>query len=80
MISIVYIYINFFILIHNYIFQTKYHERTHETMPPIVLAIVSAVVAAVIALIVINVIKKKKQGMSTCGCGCADCPMKNKCH
>ena len=49
MISIVYIYINFFILIHNYIFQTKYHERTHETMPPIVLAIVSAVVAAVIS-------------------------------
>ena len=41
---------------------------------------VGTVVAAVIALNVINVTKKKKQGMSTCGCGCADCPMKNKCH
>lgn len=41
--------------------------------------IVTLLLAAVVALIVINHIRKKKQGKSTCGCGCADCPMKNKC-
>ena len=42
--------------------------------------VVGFAVAAVIALIIINYVRKKKQGKSTCGCGCADCPMKNKCH
>ncbi len=41
--------------------------------------IVGLVVAAVIALIAVNIIRKRKKGQSTCGCGCADCPMKNKC-
>ena len=42
--------------------------------------IVALVVAAVVALIVINHFRKKKQGKSSCGCGCANCPMKDKCH
>ncbi len=41
---------------------------------------VGLVVAAVVALIIINYVRKKKKGQSTCGCGCADCPMKHKCH
>lgn len=41
--------------------------------------IVTLLLAAVVALIVVNHIRKKKQGKSTCGCGCADCPMKKKC-
>ena len=40
--------------------------------------VVGLAVAAVIALIIINYVRKKKQGKSTCGCGCADCPMKGK--
>ncbi len=40
---------------------------------------VGLVVAAVIALIVVNILRKRKKGQTTCGCGCADCPMKNKC-
>ena len=40
--------------------------------------IVALVVAAVVGLIVFNYIRKKKKGQSTCGCGCADCPMKKK--
>ena len=42
--------------------------------------VVGLAVAAVITLIIINYVRKKKRGKSTCGCGCADCPMKNKCH
>ncbi len=40
---------------------------------------VGLVVAAVIALIVVNILRKRKKGQTTCGCGCSDCPMKNKC-
>ena len=42
--------------------------------------IVGLIIAAVVVLIIVNRVKKKKNGESTCGCGCADCPMKNKCH
>ena len=42
--------------------------------------IVALVVAAVVGLIVFGYIRKKKKGQSVCGCGCANCPMKNKCH
>ena len=41
---------------------------------------VGLVVAAVVALIIINYVRKKKQGQSTCGCGCADCPSKSGCQ
>ena len=39
-----------------------------------------AVVLAVVALIVIGMIKGRKKGKSSCGCGCAECPMAGKCH
>lgn len=42
--------------------------------------VVAVVVAAIVGLIVFNRVRKKKNGQSTCGCGCSDCPMKNKCH
>ncbi len=41
--------------------------------------VVGLIVAAVITLIVVYLIRKKKKGESTCGCDCANCPMKNKC-
>jgi hypothetical protein len=40
--------------------------------------IVGLIVAAVVAAIIIGYIRKKKKGQPTCGCGCADCPMKGK--
>ncbi len=40
---------------------------------------VGLIVAAVVALIILNHFKKKKQGKPGCGCGCANCPMKDKC-
>lgn len=42
----------------------------------IVLLILLAVVAAIIA----GQIKNKKQGRSSCGCGCKDCPNSGMCH
>ena len=42
--------------------------------------VVLAVVAAVVALIVIKMIRDKKQGKSSCSCGCGGCAMKDSCH
>ena len=42
--------------------------------------IVSLILIVIVAAIIANMIKKKKQGRSTCGCGCANCAMKGACH
>ncbi len=31
-------------------------------------------------LIVIRLVKNKKEGRSSCGCGCSNCPIQGKCH
>ena len=42
----------------------------------ITLLIVLALVGGSIAILVRN----KKKGRTSCGCGCANCPMAGKCH
>lgn len=42
--------------------------------------IVGTVVFAAVALIVVNMIRDRKKGKSSCGCGCADCPSSGACH
>ncbi len=42
--------------------------------------IVALALLAVIGLIVFRLIRDRKHGKSTCGCGCADCPMNGSCH
>ncbi len=42
--------------------------------------VVLLIVAAVIALAARSIIRQKKQGKSSCGCGCASCPMSGACH
>lgn len=42
--------------------------------------IAMVILAAVVAAIVINLVKQKKRGKSSCGCSCGSCPMKNSCH
>ena len=42
--------------------------------------IICAVLIAVVAAIIIHMVKNKKKGKSSCGCGCADCPMSSPCH
>ncbi len=48
-----------------------------ENIATIVICIV--LIAAVTAIIV-GMVRDKKKGKSSCGCGCADCPMSNSCH
>lgn len=39
-----------------------------------------AVLAAIVILILVHLIRQKKQGKSSCGCGCANCAMRGSCH
>ena len=43
-------------------------------------AIVVTVLVVIVGLIIFRMIKDKKAGKSSCGCGCASCPMSGKCH
>ena len=42
--------------------------------------IICAVLIAVVAAIIVSMIRNKKKGKSSCGCGCTDCPMSGSCH
>lgn len=42
--------------------------------------VIGIIVAGLVAAVIISGIRKRLQGKSSCSCGCADCPMKNKCH
>ena len=42
--------------------------------------IVSLILILIVAAIIAGMVKKRKQGKSTCGCGCANCAMKGMCH
>lgn len=42
--------------------------------------LVGAVLIAVVALIVIHLVRNRKRGKTSCGCGCQGCPMNGACH
>ncbi len=42
--------------------------------------LIAFVLIAVMAAIVVHLVKNKKKGQSSCGCGCRDCPMSSACH
>ena len=42
--------------------------------------VVVAVLAAIVAAIIVCRIRARKQGKSTCGCGCEQCAMSEICH
>ncbi len=42
--------------------------------------IICAVLLAVVSAIIVSMIKNKKKGKSSCGCGCANCPMSGSCN
>ncbi|MCR4962425.1 MAG: FeoB-associated Cys-rich membrane protein [Firmicutes bacterium] len=48
-----------------------------ENMASIVIGLL---LAAVVSLIVRSLIKNKKTGKSSCGCGCSHCPMSGACE
>lgn len=42
--------------------------------------IISLVLLAIVCGIVAKMTKDKKEGKSSCGCGCSGCPMNGECH
>lgn len=42
--------------------------------------LICAVLAVIVAAIIIGMVRDKKKGKSSCGCGCSSCPMSNSCH
>ncbi|MBQ9374860.1 MAG: FeoB-associated Cys-rich membrane protein [Ruminococcus sp.] len=42
--------------------------------------IISVVLLAVAASIIFKLVKNKKQGKTSCGCGCSNCPSSSVCH
>ena len=42
--------------------------------------LVLAILMAVVAAIILNLLKNKKKGRSTCGCSCSACAMAGSCH
>ena len=43
-------------------------------------ALVALLLALALLLVVLKMVRDKKKGVSSCGCGCAGCPMSGKCH
>ncbi len=41
---------------------------------------ISALLLGVVVAIVVRLVKNKKQGKSSCGCGCSNCAMSDICH
>ena len=42
--------------------------------------IICLALAAVVALIITKMVRDKKKGRSSCGCGCDRCAMSDACH
>ena len=42
--------------------------------------IISAVLIFVVAAIIAGMVRNKRRGKSSCGCGCAGCSMNGACH
>ncbi len=42
--------------------------------------IICAVLIGIVVAIVVSMVKNKRRGKSSCGCGCANCPMSGSCH
>ena len=42
--------------------------------------IIGLVLFIIITAIVVNLIKKRKKGKNSCGCGCDNCPSASLCH
>ncbi len=42
--------------------------------------IIAAVLIAAVIIIWVKMAKDKRQGKSSCGCGCSSCAMRGSCH
>ena len=42
--------------------------------------LVSLALLGLVGAVVAYMVRNKKKGKSSCGCGCANCPMNGNCH
>lgn len=42
--------------------------------------IVAMIIAVIVAIVISLMVRNRKAGKSSCGCGCGDCPLNGKCH
>lgn len=42
--------------------------------------IIGIAVAAIAGFIILNMVRRKKSGKSSCGCDCGNCAMSQSCH
>ena len=42
--------------------------------------VIGLVLAAIVAAIILKLVRDKKAGRSSCGCGCSACAMSESCH
>ncbi len=42
--------------------------------------IICAVLLAIVATVIVGMVRNKKKGKSSCGSGCANCPMSGNCR
>ncbi len=42
--------------------------------------IIAAVLIAAVIIILVKMVRDKRQGKSSCGCGCSSCAMRGSCH
>ena len=42
--------------------------------------LVSAVLLAAVVAVILHLIRQRKQGKSSCGCGCSACALRGSCH
>ena len=41
---------------------------------------IGAILAAAVAAVIVHMVRNKKRGRSSCGCGCSGCAMNGSCH
>lgn len=42
--------------------------------------LICTLLIVIVAAVIANMISDRKKGKSSCGCGCAVCPMRGSCH
>lgn len=42
--------------------------------------LISAVLVVIVAAVIAGMVRDKKKGKSSCGCGCSGCAMNGACH
>lgn len=41
---------------------------------------IGGLLIAAVAAIIIHMVRNRKKGKNSCGCGCSNCPMSDSCH